>query len=334
MSERKNGIDLIKTLASVLVVILHTQVNYFDESSFLLNGSLRSLIFYAIRYTAMTCVPMFLISTGYLQQKAKISKEYFSKLKNTLVPYFVITAAGEIYLHATAEHSEGLKDLIFVFFGYASNGYSWYVAMFIGLFLTIPFLNTLYFALSKRQRLGLHAILIILTILPSVQTSLLLPKIIPDFWSSFYPITYYFTGLYIREEKPHLGFKKFLLLFLLSVAAPISLQYAVSTNGKYVWYVMNGFNSLSAYIISTLLFVFLHDKKRPKNLIFRRLSANSLYIYLISYYVDGFVWKSFNSAPSLHSIALQSCLIYSISAGFAEIFSAAIRKSLLQTAVK
>lgn len=88
MNERKIGIDIIKTLASFLVVLLHTQVNYFDSGAFIPNYSVRSLIFYAVRYVSLSCVPLLLLSTGYLQPTAEISKSFFLKIKKCACALF------------------------------------------------------------------------------------------------------------------------------------------------------------------------------------------------------------------------------------------------------
>lgn len=329
MKKRITGIDIIKTLASFLVITLHTQVNYFDTASFKTELSARSLIFYAIRYISMSCVPLFLISTGYLQSDTEFSKKFYIKIKNILIPYFVITAMGKVYFHATNQHSESIKDFIYSYLGYSSNAYSWYVAMFTGLYIMIPFLNTLYKNLENRQKSYFLLALIIFTILPSVQESLKLPKTIPDFWVNFYPITYYFTGTYIKDFKLKISGRSFAVLFSLSVFLPIFLQYTACENRMYTWYIMNGFNSLSAYFISITLFVFLYEKKRPKLILFRRLSTISLYIYLVSFYVDQHIWAAFLSRPSLRIIIAQAAAIYVVSSVISAVIHKILRKTIL-----
>ena len=316
MKSRNIGIDIIKLLAAFLVILLHTQVNYFDESSFTLNYSLRSALFYMIRYISMCCVPLFLMSTGFLQCRKSLSAEFYIKIKSVLIPYFTITAAGEVFLHASGRHCEDFKELIYAFLGYSSNDYSWYIAMFIGLYVIIPFLNTLWNALDRRHKLYLLIILVTLTVLPSVQSLPGIPKILPEFWCGAYPITYYYTGAYIREFKPGRN----LALLPAAVFMPLCMQYAVSGNGRYVWYVMNGFNSVSAYTISLLIFVLLYEKKRPKLKIIGRLSAMSLYIYLVSFYTDRLIWEVFSHRPSLHAILVQSLLIYALSCAVSAVF--------------
>lgn len=316
MKNRNIGIDIIKSLAAFLVILLHTQVNYFDENSFTLDYSLRSAVFYTVRYISMCCVPLFLMSTGFLQCRKSLSAEFYIKIKSVLIPYFAITAVGEVFLHATGRRSEGLRESIYALLGYSSNGYSWYIAMFIGLYIAIPFLNTLWNALDRRSKLYLLIILATLTIAPSVQSLPGTPKILPDFWCGAYPITYYYTGAYIREFKPGRN----LALLPAAVFMPLCMQYAVSGNGRYVWYVMNGFNSVSAYTISLLIFVLLYAKKRPKLKIIGRLSAMSLYIYLVSFYTDRLIWEIFSHRPSLHAILVQSLLIYALSCAVSAVF--------------
>ncbi len=116
-----------------------------------------------------------------------------------------------------ATHKYDLKHYLLSIFDFSGANYSWYVEMYIGLFLIAPFLNLAYNKLeSQRKKQVLVATLVVLTILPSLINAFrfdsaewwLKPisetkgyqKLIPSFWmGAMYPVAYYFTGAYIRE---------------------------------------------------------------------------------------------------------------------------------------
>jgi surface polysaccharide O-acyltransferase-like enzyme len=113
--------------------------------------------------------------------------------------------------------------------------YSWYVNMYLGLYLMMPFLNALWRALEGReaQRTLLGALLL-LTVLPSVlniydfvtEGALLRPwltqtryGLVPHWWRHIYPITYYYIGAYVRRnvDVKRLNTWKLLAFFCASV---------------------------------------------------------------------------------------------------------------------
>ena len=106
-----------------------------------------------------------------------------------------------------------IKGILLNLLGY--NQYSWYVNMYIGLYLLIPFLNLLWNSIeNKNGHVLLVLILLAMTVLPSVfnvynfgeQGMLVRPyltitynKLVPDWWTGIYPITYYYIGTYIKH---------------------------------------------------------------------------------------------------------------------------------------
>ena len=112
-----------------------------------------------------------------------------------------------------------IKGALLNLLGY--NQYSWYVNMYIGLYLLLPFLNLLWNNIEdKSGHFILVVILVIMTIAPSVfniynleEAGMLVRpyltatynRIIPDWWMGIYPITYYYIGAYIKH---HVEIKK------------------------------------------------------------------------------------------------------------------------------
>lgn len=113
----------------------------------------------------MTCVPLFIMVTGYLMKNKTYSKSYFFKLFPILGMY-IICAAIYTFFDKRQLDIDYLHNLIENIFSFSH--YSWYVNMYIGLYLLIPLLNNGFRSLStkKIQKLVL-IILVVLTSFPS-----------------------------------------------------------------------------------------------------------------------------------------------------------------------
>ncbi len=134
------GIDLIKILAMLLVTIVHATTmsgwttigKTFTISNFFVGFG---------RMLAFCCVPLFMVTTGYLCRKKEMGLNYYKKIVKVLIEYFICSSlvyfGGIIFTEQTFNIIAMMR---FVF--NISN--QWYVSMYIGLFLLIPFLNILY----------------------------------------------------------------------------------------------------------------------------------------------------------------------------------------------
>ncbi len=173
-----------------------------------------------IRTACLLCIPLYVLMSGYLMSEKRIPlqwdrlKVFYAGLIKVLVTYLlchvVIFCFRVFWLHEDLM----LRDCILFALGY--GGYSWYVNMYIGLYLMIPLLNHLWHSLdSKESQSILLVILLALTVAPTVFNiwnlhmtgALLRPwiaenydQLIPDWWTDLYPVAYYFVGAYIRRN--------------------------------------------------------------------------------------------------------------------------------------
>ena len=115
------------------------------------------------------CVPLFMLLTGYLMSKKELSKKYYSGITKTLVVFVISTLACMIYKNIAQGDVFDLKSFILGTLDFTGSNYSWYIEMYIGLFLLTPFLNLAYGKLkSKKQKQVLLVTAVFLTIIPSL----------------------------------------------------------------------------------------------------------------------------------------------------------------------
>lgn len=312
------------------------------------------------------CVPLFMILTGYLMSKKELSKGYYKGIRKTLIIFVLATIACMIFkaihqnptakdafynfnleamfdaIGATKQYD--LKHFITGTLDYTGANYSWYIEMYIGLFLMAPFLNLGYNKLkSKRQKQVLLATFIFLTMLPTVfnifnfdtATWWMTPtendtyqKIIPTFWMGLYPIAYYYVGAYIREYGVKMKTKPMIILLLICQFLFGAFCFFRSYGGGFksstyvYWY---GFEP---FVLSTLLFILL-SRIKTKNwhpaakIVLWRISDLALGIYLMSYVFDELIYDVLKqNVPVMvdrlpyYFITVPLCFICSMAASF------------------
>ena len=214
------GLDLIRSFAILFVISGHFWLNtpfkntIFEGTALFIQSIFR--MFFGIG------VPLFLLLTGYLNTNKTISKRYYKGCIRVLVAYLffsIITILfRKYYLH---EDLSWLKWILKIF-DFSAIPYAWYIEMWIGLFLLIPFLNMMYKAIpTQRQKQILILTLYVMTALPDLFNRYGL-HLVPGFWASCYPLTFFFAGSYIHEYRPRVdSWKLWLTMLLLCMINPV-----------------------------------------------------------------------------------------------------------------
>ena len=191
--------------------------------------------------------------------------------------------------------------------------YSWYVEMYIGLYLLIPFLNLIWKNIgSKTGERTLVIILFVMTALPTLfniwnfrttgwfsqpYSDNNFNDLIPEWWTGIYPVTYYFIGAYIRKN---VDFKKMksgliLLLFIVFVFIFGAFNYWRSNSVNFIsgeWTLWHSFQNTITAVLAFLFINSLKLDKTPKPVVFviEWISKLSFGTYLSSYFIDSTIY--------------------------------------------
>ena len=145
MKNRDINIDILKCLALFLVISVH----FFHTGYYSLNFNLFVIPFIAIRNISMTCVPLFIIITGYLSWNKKWNKKYYLKLLHIWIIYslciFICTLIDKNFYFSLSTIHTAIKN-IFTF-----QYYGWYVNMYLGLMLIAPLINLGYNSITRKK---------------------------------------------------------------------------------------------------------------------------------------------------------------------------------------
>lgn len=287
--ERNYSIDLIKSCAVFFVISVHFLLNsgFYDEP---IQTNLMFFWMYT-RQLTITAVPLFLLSTGFLMHDKQLSVVYLKKLFIVLFLYVSISIFDWVCLYFVDE-SQSFAEAVFGFFDYSTNRYSWYVEMYIGLYLLIPLLNLIW--QSSKNRFFHRYIIgvsLLLFFMPSLLNSF--GKVIPNFWVTAYPIGYYFIGAYLAEyQEDFKKMKKTGILLLVMTTCFFFLDLLINRQTSYQDFDGNQYYGFEPLIISVLFFIFCLQRSLPliSHRLLKWISTSTLGIYLMSDVTDQLIY--------------------------------------------
>lgn len=302
ISNRNVAMDVIRCVALLGVHSIH----YFFHTDYygLLQVGSRLYLFMLIRAASMTCVPLFLMLSGYLMKNKKPSRQYYSKLIRIVSLY--ILASLCCYLYQT-RFTGNVFSFILRTLNYTASGYAWYMNMYFGLFLLIPFLNILYNGLPdlRCKHLLILTLLVMTAFTGIINCFCYFPEtgwqlsgevsqyqtILPDWWQDIYPLTYYFLGAYLKDHPLKLSKKCNLLLLLLAMFGNGTLNYVINYGQEFMHGAWQNWGSVLNVIQSVLLFNLLAGMEfkalsgKAAGLL-SRVSELSLSAFLVSWMFD------------------------------------------------
>lgn len=296
-SKKRNlNLDLTKCIAVFTVLSVHF---FYNNGFYSIPVSTPRMYFMTgMRTFFMVCVPLFLLVTGALMNKKTLSAHYYRGVTHTLFIYLLscIVCMSFNYFYKGIAYTP--LQAILSIFNFSAAQYSWYVEMYLGLFLIIPFLNLIYQNLStKRQKQILILSFLALTTLPTMINYYV--ELIPNWWQGFYPISYYFLGAYLNEYSISIKKRFLTLLLIIWIVFCTIFNIYFSYGEKFVWDIYNGWGGFQNVISSALLFALIQklDLSRlpsffKKGII--QISILSFGTYLVSYVFDQIFYQKLN----------------------------------------
>ncbi len=319
MSKRNEALDIIRIFSLLCINGIH----FFKTMGFyyVKVQGWDMLAMVTLRSLFMICVPMFITLSGYLMNQKTPTKKYFIGISKTIGIYFLCSL---VYIPVKIFMQQQELDFFKFFknmFNFSSTKYGWYIELYLGLYLLIPFLNMIFNNIKTKK--GMQALLLtlfIVAMLPSVVniykfdparwwldpgSSKEYVKLIPSYWTGLYPIFYYFLGAYLSKYKPDIPIMSNLLFLLAAVLFDGGFNYYRSFGHIYVWGGWNGNSSATLAVITFLTFSLLLNikfkKENPlRSRILKNLSDSVLAAYLLSGIFDLLFYDILNkSVPKI-----------------------------------
>lgn len=294
MKEVKNrdiNLDLIRAVALFMVPVMHSldHTGIYDR----LLSEPADWVMLVVRHLFTCCIPLYVMLSGYLCKNKKLSARYYLGLLRVLGVYLIAAVSTLIFEQLTGRADRSLYRMAADLVNFQCIDYSWYIQMYFGLFLMIPFLNLIYNGLrTQKQRLMLVATFFILSVLPSFLNSYV--QLYSLWWTRLYPLCYYFLGAYLADYMPRISWKK-LLVWLLSLLGAFSLYFYFHYDGQGQALTEIYQTSWQIFILAVLLFVFLYRlplDSMPE--LFRRcigfIAGLTLPAFLMSWISDSMIY--------------------------------------------
>ena len=285
MKKNVDGINLIKILAVFLVMCIHQlgRIGFYTT----IVGSSNTMTLLTILYPLLlSCVPLFLIATGYLLSERTITLSHYWKISTFLIEVAVTLLITQISLTLFNTEQAPLSFLAALTKNFSNPPY--YIGLYFSLYLISPFFNHLFHSLDTKQKRLLCLICLITICAPSFINNLFSISLMESRFSHMWIVLYYFIGLMIKDFKPHLK----------SVHGFLILAVTGCLYATFVWFMRNGYSydykgviilgyyeNIFTVVASTTIFICLYSIKFQTNMIrfiCRNLSKLSLTFYLIS----------------------------------------------------
>lgn len=319
--QRDVGLDIYRTVAFLFVPCVHffLHTGFYEQP--VCGGRMFLMVF--LRTAFNMCVPMFMLLTGYLTADREIAVSprplftYYKRLGTLYLSYVFATVLTVLYCCAALHEQFTVKGMLKSILSY--EGYGWYVEMYLGFAIMIPFLNLMWKGIvSKSGARCMLALLSLLTVLPSVCNAydiktpgaLLKPwtansyaGIVPDWWVFLYPITYYFVGAYLKRFADVKAFKPHRVAPLLALSIFVSGSYNIlhSYQRPFVSGVWQEYGGWQNMINSVLMFLLLNSVRYTKMPRFAvrfisYISSLTFTAYICSQITDDFLYRRLNEA--------------------------------------
>lgn len=246
----------------------------------------------------------------------ELNRNYYLGIKHTLIVYVIVSIIMIIFRSAYLGDGFGIWRGIHSIINFTGAPYAWYLEMYIGLFLLIPFINLIYTGLdSEKNKKYLIYTMLFLTAVPLFFNHLgpnnakevLNPekieniyKIIPSYWTVIYPLTYYFIGAYISEYGIKISSKSLIITFLIVWIGFAAFLCYRSQNIFYYQGEYQSWGSFPIVVMSTIVFELMRRIdfswiSTPGRSILKELLDACLGAYLISYMFDKLVYAQFTN---------------------------------------
>lgn len=258
-NQRICGLDLIRVCAIFFVIAGHffvLNISYrnvpFQGFSMFIQGVLNSIF--------SVGVPLFMMLTGYLNINKTPTKKYYKGMIRVLVAYLIFSVATILFSTYYLGEELGIVQWGKKILDYSAIPYAWYIEMWIGLALLVPFLNYLWKAIpTLQQKLLLIGSLFIMTSLPDLCNRYGMYIFPAYFAQACYPLMFYFMGTFIREYQPTIKLW-FAWGVILSMALVTPLFNILLLNGGDVVQIVGGPGGVFLTLIAVAIFLMLYRK--------------------------------------------------------------------------
>ena len=280
--KRNYTIDSLRTIATLLVILLHVSAEYVVKGK---NNSTFDTSFWIgniIDSFSRICVPLFVLMSGMflVGRNETFRQSYQKRASRILIPlisWTIIYVLYRISLTFISDYQYSIKSILTSVISGKPFYHMWYLFMIIGLYLITPVLNIIISHISRNTLEKIAILMLFFGILNSSYDKTLNNKVFFILWFVNY-LGYFILGYLIKDSKRVFSFFTLSATYITSsiLIAVLSLYTIKIYDNLYFYGYLTPF-----VIIGSLSFYKLFHQLKLKENIFSKISHLTLGIYLI-----------------------------------------------------
>jgi surface polysaccharide O-acyltransferase-like enzyme len=235
-SQRNLGLDLLRVVATYMVMQIHTGEFYYIGSDGTVLNTANAYWVGWLNSLFRMCVPLFVMISGFFLFPINDERTFFRKrFSRVLIPFVVWCALYAFYFYFIGDITitAALVDILKIPINFGTDiGHLWFVYMLLGIYLIAPVLSPWVRSASRRS------MEVFLTLWALTLTTPYIHLYFPQIWGECYwnrtPMLYYFSG-FMGYAIMASYIKRFLMrpsaLHRMVGAALIVTGYAITAGG-------------------------------------------------------------------------------------------------------
>lgn len=284
--KRLIGIDLVKIIAAAMVIAVHHlkaidfyKVIYEDKTM---------IVATSIHVIALACVPLFLVTTGYLLSNRDISKSHYLRLFNFLLEVcliFAISVVIKLILNGSISLESwlaGMKNLM--------KTPPYYIGLYISTYMMAPFYNKMFKTLTDKQKHILVLTLIFTISIPNVLNKIIGSSLFDTRPTHVWATMYYVLGVYFKYFQPKIK-RIYTISFMALLSISYSLVLSVLLKGTKFSYIFGYYENIFTALITASIFLTVYNINFKNNTL--RVVINFLSASTMSFYLGSGVYSDF-----------------------------------------
>lgn len=196
ITRRHFGLDVLRVLACYMVMQIHTGEFYYIGNDGTVINSADSHIVGWYNSAFRTCVPLFVMLSGYFLFPINDTAAFFKKrLGRVAIPFVLWCALYAFYYYFTgaATLQTALLNILKIPVNYGVEvGHLWFVYMLLGIYLFAPLISNWVLTCTRRN---MEFYLVLWAVAMSVPyIHLIFPEVLGECYWNHTPMLYYFSG--------------------------------------------------------------------------------------------------------------------------------------------
>lgn len=208
--KRNYSIDTLRTIATLLVILLHVSAGYVITGK---NNLTFDTSFWAgniVNSFSRICVPLFVLISGMflVGRKETFKQSYQKRASRILVPlisWTIIYILYRVAISFIADNPIDIKSLLASVILGRPFYHMWYLFMIIGLYLITPILNNSIYYASRNTLWTVAILLLLFGMINSSYDQILNNKVSFILWFVNY-LGYFILGYLIKDSKNSFSF--------------------------------------------------------------------------------------------------------------------------------